>query len=155
MIDIKLHIAMNQKTTPAVQIHVEAQLGNPQAECKGFGIRTLDEMNTETWEIYRPNNIRRAKALLWFENGCLRFAFPENGMLIPCRAHFFFSGSFLVQSPFVLPKSICRILGIAAAAIPAGIYPCERDEDVFTITFPVEMEENEAIGANMLWRKAV
>lgn len=117
-------------------LYIEAQLGNPQASCAGFGICTVNVLPTEDWIQYHPYHIRRVKAQIRYAaDSGLQFNFPKNGMLIPTMAHFFMPGTFQVDADFVLPEKINNLLGLEKAVIPAGHFPCLREEGWFSVFF--------------------
>jgi len=117
-------------------LYIEAQLGNPQASCAGFGICTVAVLQAEDWMQYHPYHLRRVKAQISkFADAGLQFIFPKNGMLIPTKAHFFRSGTFPLEAPLVLPEKINHVLGLEKAFIPAGHFPCLQEEAWFSVFF--------------------
>ena len=154
MIDINYFSRMYHQNPPTDIIRIEAQLGNPQAECKGFGICTLDEMEPDTWSNYRPYHIQRMKALLsWLENH-LHMEFPVNGMLVPTRAHFFAKGTFLLESEAVLPAWLCEKWDLAYLSIPSGTYACTLRNDAFEVNLPIAWQLKD-MEMSMALKKAV
>lgn len=137
MININYYSAMTRQNPSSEIIRIEAQLGNPQAECKGFGICTLDELDSNAWEDYRPYRIRRLKALLSWQGGHVHLVLPFNGMLVPTRAHFFSRGSFLIESEVRLPAWLCDHWKVDSAIIPSGTYVCQIREEAYEIDLPV------------------
>jgi hypothetical protein len=155
MIALSHYNIMNRITGPSQPFRIEAQLGNPQAECRGFGICTIDEISADQWQHYRPYRIRRAKALVSWCDDRLLFSFPTNGMLVPCRAHFFASGHFLLESALDLPEWICAPLGIEQLRIPAGLFACTLREESFSVELPLETAANFAVLPGKNWKQAV
>jgi hypothetical protein len=132
-------------------LYIEAQLGNPQASCAGFGICTVDVLQTEEWIQYRPHHIRRAKARLWYitKRGLL-FFFPKDGMLIPTRAHFFMPGNFKIDEPFLLPEPICQSLGLTTCLIPSGLFACKQEEEGYALFISESADADEIISDSWL-----
>ncbi|MBL7782951.1 MAG: hypothetical protein JNM22_17105 [Saprospiraceae bacterium] len=137
MIDINYYSTMYRQNPSSEIIRIEAQLGNPQAECKGFGICTLDELDSNSWDDYRPYRIRRLKALLSWQEEHVHLVFPINGMLVPTRAHFFASGSFLIESETRFPAWLCDHWKVDSIIIPSGAYACQIREEAFEVDLPV------------------
>ncbi|MBK8427236.1 MAG: hypothetical protein IPL27_15220 [Lewinellaceae bacterium] len=134
-------------------LHIEAHLGNPQASCAGFGICTVDVLPLEDWIQYRPYHIRRVKAQISkVSDEALAFSFPKNGMLIPTKAHFFMSGTFQVDAPFVLPEKINKLLGLERGIILSGHFPCVREDDCFSF-FQTSARINARWLSAMSWRE--
>lgn len=120
-------------------LYIEAQLGNPQASCAGFGICTVDVLQPENWMQYHPYHLRRVKAQISkVADAGLQFVFPKNGMLIPTKAHFFRSGAFHLEAPFVLPEKINHALGLEKVIISAGHFPCLQEEGWFSVFFRLQ-----------------
>lgn len=140
---------MKPEFTLSDAIFVEAQLGNPQASCKGFGICTIDALPPEQWDAYTPYHICRVKAqLICLAPGLLQVTFPLSGMLTVTRAHFFRTGYFLIEAPLILPEGISQVLRVADRMVWAGKYACSLLDDSYITVFPLQNSMMEASNPN-------
>ena len=125
-----------------ISVRVRVVLGNPALQCARYGVCEVDALPPMDWEAFVPAELRLLKAALCYSPKIgLQFSFPRDGMLPATYAAFFSSGSFLVESPLVLPPDICHLLGAAPGLrIDAGVYPLESSETAIGLTLSPSLQ---------------